>query len=150
MKSYLYAICFQISNNHGRKFLPLFPGKHYNDQLNHILNVIGSPSLEDVEFISNRRLKTLLLSMPFKQKINWQRKFPNASDHVLDLLEKLLKLNPNNRITSQEGLGHLFVEKYADPDDEPISSTPLTNEFKKNDRLTQDEMRRLIFEESQK
>ena len=87
--------------------------------------------------------------MPFKQKINWQRKFPNASDHVLDLLEKLLKLNPNYRISSQEGLGHLFVEKYADPDDEPISSTPLTNEFKKIDRLTQDEMRRLIFEESQ-
>ena len=150
MKSYLYAICFQISNNHGRKFLPLFPGKHYNDQLNHILNVIGSPSLEDVEFITNRRLKTLLLSMPFKQKINWQRKFPNASDHVLDLLEKLLKLNPNNRITSQEGLEHLFVEKYSDPDDEPVSSLPLTNEFRKSDRLTQDEMRRLIFEESQK
>ena len=150
MKSYLYAICFQISNNHGRKFLPLFPGKHYNDQLNHILNVIGSPSLEDVEFISNRRLKTLLLSMPFKQKIDWQRKFPNASQDVLDLLEKLLKLNPNNRITSQEGLEHLFVEKYSDPDDEPVSSLPLTNEFRKSDRLTQDEMRRLIFEESQK
>ena len=88
--------------------------------------------------------------MPFKQKINWQRKFPNASHHVLDLLEKLLKLNPNNRITSQEGLEHLFVEKYSDPDDEPVSSLPLTNEFRKSDRLTQDGMRRLIFEESQK
>ena len=27
---------------------PIFPGKHYLDQLNHILNIVGSPSPDDL------------------------------------------------------------------------------------------------------
>ncbi|CAH0390929.1 unnamed protein product [Bemisia tabaci] len=32
---------------------PLFPGKHYLDQLNHILGILGSPTQEDLESIIN-------------------------------------------------------------------------------------------------
>lgn len=34
---------------------PLFPGKHYLDQLNHILGVLGSPSQEDLHCIINEK-----------------------------------------------------------------------------------------------
>lgn len=36
---------------------PIFPGKHYLDQLNHILGVLGSPSQEDLECIINEKVK---------------------------------------------------------------------------------------------
>lgn len=36
---------------------PIFPGKHYLDQLNHILGVLGSPSEEDLETIINEKVQ---------------------------------------------------------------------------------------------
>ena len=139
-----------MSNNHGRKFLPIFPGKHYNDQLNHILNVIGSPTPEDVEFIRNRPLKRYILSLPSKPKVVWRERYPNASTQVLDLLEKLLKFNPDDRSSTEECLKHSFVEKYSDPDDEPRMKTPFTYQMETTDSLTTDQLKVLIFEESQK
>ena len=38
---------------------PIFPGKHYLDQLNHILGVLGSPSQEDLECIINDKVRFL-------------------------------------------------------------------------------------------
>lgn len=36
---------------------PLFPGKHYLDQLNLILAVVGSPSQEDLQCIINDKVR---------------------------------------------------------------------------------------------
>lgn len=38
---------------------PIFPGKHYLDQLNHILGVLGSPSEEDLETIINEKVRVV-------------------------------------------------------------------------------------------
>lgn len=35
---------------------PIFPGKHYLDQLNHILGVLGSPSQDDLKCIINEKV----------------------------------------------------------------------------------------------
>ena len=35
---------------------PIFPGKHYLDQLNHILGILGSPSPEDLSCIINEKV----------------------------------------------------------------------------------------------
>ena len=43
---------------------PIFPGKHYLDQLNHILGILGSPSNEDLNCIINEKVcVTLLFSL---------------------------------------------------------------------------------------
>jgi serine/threonine protein kinase len=34
----------------------IFPGKHYLDQLNQILGILGSPSPEDLECIYNKKV----------------------------------------------------------------------------------------------
>lgn len=38
---------------------PIFPGKHYLDQLNHILGLLGSPSEEDLNCIINEKVSFL-------------------------------------------------------------------------------------------
>ena len=35
---------------------PIFPGKHYLDQLNHILGILGSPTSEDLSCIINEKV----------------------------------------------------------------------------------------------
>ena len=116
---------------------PLFPGKHYLDQLNHILNIIGSPTEEDLQCIQNERARGYLINLPRKVKVPFDKLFPNA-DHegkspqvftiasqiifkfwlALDLLEKMLTFNPNKRITVEEALSHPYLRQYYDPDDE--------------------------------
>jgi len=42
---------------------PLFPGKHYLDQLNLILDKLGSPSQEDLQCIINEKVSSCFCSM---------------------------------------------------------------------------------------
>ena len=101
---------------------PIFPGKHYLDQLNHILGVLGSPSQEDLECIINEKARSYLQSLPFKPKVPWAKLFPNADAKALDLLGKMLTFNPHNRISVEEALAHPYLEQYYDPADEVIAS----------------------------
>jgi mitogen-activated protein kinase 1/3 len=57
---------------------PLFPGKHYLDQLNHILGILGSPTADDLQCIVNEKAKSYLQSLPFKPRVPWVRLFPRA------------------------------------------------------------------------
>ena len=43
-------LCEMLSNR------PIFPGRHYLDQLNHILSVLGSPSQDDLQCIINEKV----------------------------------------------------------------------------------------------
>ena len=71
---------------------------------------VGSPSTEDLNCIINDKARNYLQSLPFKPKIPWTRLYPNAHAQALDLLEKMLTFNPNNRIKVEEALGMvLFV-----------------------------------------
>jgi mitogen-activated protein kinase 1/3 len=105
---------------------PIFPGKHYLDQLNHILNVLGSPGPSDLQCIINEKARSYLQALPFKPTIPWVRLFPKADPKALDLLDKLLTFNPNNRITVENALAHPYLEQYYDPDDEPVAEKPFT------------------------
>ncbi|KAK7807470.1 hypothetical protein U0070_006758 [Myodes glareolus] len=94
---------------------PIFPGKHYLDQLNHILGILGSPSQEDLNCIINLKARNYLLSLPHKNKVPWNRLFPNADSKALDLLDKMLTFNPHKRIEVEQALAHPYLEQYYDP-----------------------------------
>lgn len=119
---------------------PIFPGKHYLDQLNHILGVLGSPTPDDLQCIINEKvitqlvkleycpINTILLSfyqarsylqsLPYKPKVPWTKLYPNADPKALDLLDKMLTFNPHKRIVVEDALAHPYLEQYYDPADE--------------------------------
>ncbi len=41
---------------------PLFPGRHYVDQLNHIFSIIGSPTKDDLASIRDPRVINFILT----------------------------------------------------------------------------------------
>lgn len=97
---------------------PIFPGKHYLDQLNHILDVLGTPSDEDLQCIINEKARSYLQSLPRKVKKQWKGLYPDADPRALDLLDKMLTFNPNKRILVEDALAHPYLEQYYDPADE--------------------------------
>ena len=87
--------------------------------------------------------------MPHKSRIPWTDLYPNASPRVLNLLDKMLRFNPNFRITATQGLEHSYLAQYYDPEDEPVMQQPFTFDMELDD-LTTDELKLLIFEEARK
>ncbi|PAA57427.1 hypothetical protein BOX15_Mlig016634g3 [Macrostomum lignano] len=128
---------------------PLFPGKHYIDQLNLILNVLGSPSSEDLSCIRNDKARNYLLQLPVKTKKTWAQVYPNADPKALDLLERLLTFNPERRITVEAALSHPYLEQYYDPQDEPVATEPFTFEQELDD-LPKEKLREMIWDEAQR
>ncbi|XP_036210383.1 mitogen-activated protein kinase 1 isoform X4 [Myotis myotis] len=126
---------------------PIFPGKHYLDQLNHILGILGSPSQEDLNCIINLKARNYLLSLPHKNKVPWNRLFPNADSKALDLLDKMLTFNPHKRIEVEQALAHPYLEQYYDPSDEPIAEAPFKFDMELDD-LPKEKLKELIFEET--
>lgn len=43
-------------------------------------------------------------------------------DTAIDLLEKMLELDADKRITAEDALAHKYLSQYADPSDEPVSA----------------------------
>uniref|UniRef100_A0A3Q2D395 mitogen-activated protein kinase n=1 Tax=Cyprinodon variegatus TaxID=28743 RepID=A0A3Q2D395_CYPVA len=126
---------------------PIFPGKHYLDQLNHILGILGSPTQEDLNCIINVKARNYLLSLPHKPRLPWDTLFPKADPKALDLLHRMLTFNPNNRITVEEALAHPYLEQYYDPTDEPIADEPFDFRTELDD-LPKEKLKQMIFEET--
>ncbi|CAL1277724.1 unnamed protein product [Larinioides sclopetarius] len=126
---------------------PIFPGKHYLDQLNHILNIVGSPSQEDMYCIINEKARTYLQSLPRKPKVPWTSLYPNANVQALDLLDKMLTFNSHKRITVEDALSHPYFTEYYDPDDEPVAEEPFKLEMELDD-LPKERLKELVFEET--
>jgi len=126
---------------------PLFPGKHYLDQLNHILGVLGSPSQDDLNCIINDKARNYLQSLPYKPKIPWTRLYPQADPNALDLLERMLTFNPHRRIKVEEALAHPYLEQYYDPGDEPVAQAPFKFDMELDD-LPKEQLKELIWDET--
>jgi len=66
---------------------------------------------------------------------------------AIDLLEKMLELDAEQRITAEEALQHPYFEEYHDPDDEPTAEV-FVDPYEK-EKLSVEDLRRLTWEEMQ-
>ncbi|GAC98726.1 likely protein kinase [Pseudozyma hubeiensis SY62] len=98
---------------------PLFPGRDYHQQLSLILDVLGTPTLEEFQNINSRRSRDYIRTMPLRKRRDFRTLFPKASPEAIDFLQKTLTFDPRNRLTVEECLQHPYLSAYHDPDDEP-------------------------------
>jgi serine/threonine protein kinase len=128
---------------------PLFPGDHYLDQIQKIISVLGSPSKEDLNFITNSQAKEFVMKLPKRTKQQFSALFPKANPVALDLLSKLLVFNPNKRYTVEQCIGHPYFEGLHNPDEEPLANNPFDWSFD-DIELTKENIQSMIYEEALK
>ncbi|KAI9350780.1 kinase-like domain-containing protein [Obelidium mucronatum] len=124
---------------------PLFKGRDYVDQLNQILNILGTPDDATLRRIGSERAQLYIRSLRRTQKVPWIHLFPRASPVALDLLERLLTFDPAARITVEEALAHPYLEAYHDASDEPTHTHNFDFGFESLETI--EDMKRAIAEE---
>ncbi|EDS34807.1 mitogen-activated protein kinase 14 [Culex quinquefasciatus] len=82
----------------------------------------GTPGDELMQKITSEEARHYIRSLPKTEKRNFSDVFRGANPLAIDLLEKMLELDADKRITAEQALAHPYLEKYADPTDEPTSS----------------------------
>jgi len=112
-----------------------------------IFDTLGTPPAEDLKFITNENAKKYVDSLPIKPIISVKEfiKYENAD--CLDLLDKMLVINPLKRITAEEALKHKYFENLHDDVDEPVFEGVIDFAFEYDSSMTLDVIRKLILEE---
>lgn len=127
---------------------PLFRGKDYVDQLNQILMILGTPKEATLTKIGSVRAQNYVRLLPIMRRVPYLELFPNANPLALDLLEKMLTLDPFQRITVNEALNHPYLAVWHDPQDEPECNVKFDfTTFETVDDI--DYMKQLLIEEVQ-
>jgi serine/threonine protein kinase len=105
---------------------PFFPGKDCNSLINvvteqvvYILEITGVPSVNElIELnVGSEKTRDTLGKLTNIERKELKDFIPNASEEAIDLLNKLLKFNPSQRITAKEMIKHpFFTQLYKDSD----------------------------------
>lgn len=140
----VWAMGCILAELYGRK--PLFPGEDYIKQMNLIFEVLGTPSDEDIEYISNKRALQYIKLLPHKDPIPLRHIFPNASKYGIDLMEKMLQFNPKKRISVQDALDHPYFRDLRVVESEITADEPFDFSFE-NNMYDKKQLQELMWEE---
>ncbi|KAJ8257742.1 hypothetical protein GJAV_G00189180 [Gymnothorax javanicus] len=97
----------------------LFKGKDYMDQLTQILKVTGVPGPEFIHKLDSQEARSYVRNLPHYPRKDFTTLFPKASLQAVDLLEKMLVLDAEARLTAEAGLTHPYFDSLRDPEDTP-------------------------------
>jgi len=125
---------------------PMFPGKHYLDQISKIQEIIGTPVRSELEFITNPKAQQYVAGLPARPPVSWEKIYPGKEPKLLDMLDKLLAFNPASRLTVEQALAHPYLEAYYDPSDEPVAESPFRFEVEIDD-LPTNTLKEMVFQE---
>lgn len=87
---------------------PLFPGQNEMDQIQKIHNVLGTPSPEFLASKFKRNASHMDFNFPEKKGTGIERLIPHADPELIELMKKLLKYDPDERILARQALKDPF------------------------------------------
>jgi len=117
------CVCFEVV-----ALFPLFPGQNENDQIQKIHNVLGTPGRELAQKFK-RNASHMDFNFPEKKGTGLERLIPHADLELTELMKKLIKYDPDERILARQALKDSFFRELRDAEKEvAVAAAPLERE----------------------
>jgi len=94
---------------------PLFPGRSHLDQLKVIFHILGSPPGEALDWVQDPAAKQWIQNRKPSKGHQLPELFPHVEPDALNLLGKLLLIDPTKRAGVEEALDHPYLKDLHDP-----------------------------------
>lgn len=92
----------------------LFPGENYLAQIKLIIEMLGTPSKEDIDFIQNDHARNYVLSFKNISKKQLNKVLGYNNEDAINLLENMIVFNPDKRTTIENALNHPYITSIRD------------------------------------
>ena len=96
---------------------PIFAGSDFTETLRMQIDILGTRPEEELTFIKSQQALDFLEGLPHRTKVPWRNFYEDASEVVLDLLDKMLQFSAAKRITvgaffsAAHSCGYAFLER---------------------------------------
>uniref|UniRef100_A0A3Q3KQA6 mitogen-activated protein kinase n=1 Tax=Monopterus albus TaxID=43700 RepID=A0A3Q3KQA6_MONAL len=124
---------------------PLFKGSDHLDQLNEIMKITGTPTQEFISKLESEDAKIYLRSLPKAEKKDLQKVFSTTNPQAVAVLERMLLLDPQCRVTAAEALMLPYFTEFREPEEE--KEAQLYDHSLDNTELPLDQWKRHTFTE---
>ncbi|CAE8605986.1 unnamed protein product [Polarella glacialis] len=114
------CVCFEIV-----ALFPLFPGQNEMDQIQKIHNVLGTPPAELLARKFKRNASHMDFNFPEKKGTGIERLIPHADADLTELIKKLIKYDPDERILARQALKDPFFRELRDAEKDLASPAQL-------------------------
>lgn len=111
------CVCFEIV-----ALFPLFPGQNEMDQIQKIHNVLGTPPAELLARKFKRNASHMDFNFPEKKGTGIERLIPHADAELTELMKKLIRYDPDERILARQALKDPFFRDLRDAEKEMTPS----------------------------
>jgi mitogen-activated protein kinase 1/3 len=140
---------------------PMFPGESCfplsvkdafdyasrTDQMQMIFAVVGTPTAEEIEKITDSKARKYLYGLPEKKKKNLMKVYPGCPREGIDLLFSLLTFDVERRLTVDDALNHPYLAPVRDPVHELELTKAINFKFEEH-QLTTANLRALLLQET--
>lgn len=128
---------------------PLFPGSSTMDQIERIVAFTGHPSEEQIESMGSNFTRTMLSNLSYSRpKFTLEEKLPDAPPDAVDLIAKLISLNPAERPTAAQCLEHPYVAQFHKESKEYEAPGPVQMTLKDDEKHTIRNFRSTLYKEA--
>lgn len=117
------------------------------DQLSLILELTGSPSIEELGFISYKSSVSYIRSLEAQKGNDLGNKYPYSSPSVVDIMKGMLQFDPRRRMSVKEAISHSYFDNIRRLDKEKEAYFSLRFEFEENEEMTCEELRPYFIRE---
>ncbi|CAE7386184.1 MPK14 [Symbiodinium necroappetens] len=128
---------------------PLFPGQSTQNQLDMIIDLLGSPDSQELMKIPNEKCRKFIKSLPVHATKSFPEVFKSMPEPAVDILRKMLRWDPLSRLSVEEAIAHPYLDKLHCPEDEPTREPLDTTDFEfERRKITLPALREEIFREA--
>ncbi|CAL5334412.1 unnamed protein product [Camellia sinensis] len=125
---------------------PLFPGNDHMHQMRLLIELLGTPTESDLEFIRSEDARRYLRQFPQHPRQQLAMVFPHVNPLAIDLIENMLTFDPSKRITVEQALAHPYLARLHDIADEPVCTESFSFDFEQ--AMGEEQIKDMIYQEA--